>query len=172
MPLSLSFLFTHTPLPWAAILCLLLYRHNLSLLLHPSRERSSIRDWKQVFQYLEIPFEDSSASEESQRSKVLIILKSIHERYPNIKFYTFGLSSIAIFSIISSSAVILTGGPSFINSHYTFLVAAGLQFLSALPSIFLMQRRFGTFPSPPYRFHLKKSRAGSLLKYEDILRTL
>ena len=171
MPFSPLFIFTFTPLPWALILCLVLYRHNLSQLFHPVREMRSIRDWKQMFRYLEISIDGSSNSREFERSNIPSIWKDLSERYPNTKFYISVIASIAILSS-ASSAVILTGSLSFIDPRLTFLLAAGLQSASSLPSIFLMQRHFGSFPSPPFRFHLKKSRSGSLLKYESILRTL
>ena len=164
LPFSPLFLFIHTPLPWSIVLCLVLYRHNLSQLLHPVKERCSIEDWKRVFQYLEIPFGEPSYLE--NEGKVRAVSNNISERYPNIKFYASVFVIIALASTISS-AVILTGSLSFLNPRLSLLLSSGLQFVSAIPSAFAMQRYFGLFPSPPYKFHLKKNRMGSLIKYAD-----
>ena len=145
------------------ILCLVLYRHNLSQLIHPVKERCSIKDWKDVFAYLEISIDQPNSTKKYNRSKVRTILDDISEGYPSIKFYTFAIALTSILSIISSEFA-LRVSLSF-NSHFTYLLFPLVQLVSSVPSIFAMQRFFGSFPTPPYKFHLKKNRTGSLLKY-------
>lgn len=125
-----------------------------------------------MFQYLAIPLDEPSNSpKEDKRSKIYAISKEISERYPNIKSYTLVFAVISIASIFSS-AFTMIGIHSIINSRLALLLSAGLQFVSALPSIYTMQLYLGSIPSPPYRFHLKKNRVGSLLGYLDSLAIL
>lgn len=161
MFLSTSWFFVYTPIPWATILCIIFYRRDLSQLVHPFKERCSIRDWKCVFQDLEIPVKLSSGI-------------GISERYPNIGFYALVVAIVAGSSLLSSLIVVplLMEGAPILNSRFDEIVSAGLQFVSAFPSIFAMQRYFGPFPSAPNKFYLKKRRAGSLLRYEKILTPL
>jgi hypothetical protein len=179
MSLSVSWFFIQTPIPWATILCIILYRHDLSQLVHPFKDRCSIRDWKSVFQDLDIPLEISSSSaKQSGIPRVVVLIlhlqADISERYPNIGFYTLVLAIVAGSSLLSSLVVVhvLMEDASFLNSRFSEIISAGLQFVSAFPSIFAMQRYFGPLPSAPGKFHLKKRRPGSLLRYEETLLSL
>ena len=176
MSLSALWFFIYTPIPWAAILCVILYRHDLSQLLHPFKDRSSIKDWKSVFCDLDIPLTVSSSSaKRSAKARVALLIHRLpadfSERYPNIRFYTLVLAMVITSSLLSSLIVVpvLIGGPSLLDSRFAAITSAGLQFVSAFPSIFAMQRHFGPFPSAPGKFHLKKRRLGSLLRYEETL---
>lgn len=154
MSLSALWLFVYTPIPWGAVLCIILYRHDLSQLAHPFKDRSSVKDWKSVLQDLGINF-----------------TADISDRYPNARFYILIIALVAGSSLLSSAMIlrILAGYASLLNPRFTMMVSAGLQLVSTLPSVFAMQRYFGSFPAAPNKFHLKKRRLGSLLRYKETL---
>lgn len=174
--MSLSTVFIYTPIPYAIILCIILYRHDLSQLVHPLKDRCSIRDWKSVFDDLEIAhkaFPSSSKTEGKNGPESFSIECLRLERHPDIGFYVSVFAIVTIISLLSSLIavpVFLTGGSSSLPySHFILIISAGLQFVAAIPSTFAMPRCFGPFPSPPGKFHLKKRRPGSLLRYEKTL---
>src|SRR5487761_660445 len=176
MFLSTNWFFVHTPIPCVTILCIIVYRHDLSQLVHPFKERCSIRDWKCVFQDLDIPLKVSSSSRKpSGKPRVVVLIHrlgtEISGRYPCIGFYASVLAVVAGSSLLSSLIVVpvLIGDAFFLNSRFSEIISAGLQFVSAFPSIFAAQRYFGPLPSAPNKFHLKKRRPGSLLRYEETL---
>lgn len=171
MPLSPAWIIVYTPIPWTVILCIILYRHDLSQLKHPVKERNSTMVWESVFLDLGIPLGQPVKGDVKEKAGIGHLLhyfsEYIADRYPNAAFY--GLITTIIFcsSIISSFLL----GPSFLDSRFGLLMLVGLQFLSALPAILALQRYFGPFPSPPFRYHLKRRRVGSLLRYEDALKS-
>jgi hypothetical protein len=178
MSVSALSLFVYTPFPWAAILCIILYRHDLSQLFHPFKDRCSIRDMKSVFQNLQIPINGSSTlgRRAGERNRTVLWVKrlrtSILERFPNGRFYAFVLATVAGSSLLSTFIVVhvlFGGASSFIDSRLGGLVSAGFQIFSALPTIFAMQRHFGPFPSAPNKFHLRRRRLGSLARYQETL---
>lgn len=174
MPLSALWLFVYTPIPWGAVLCIILYRHDLSQLAHPFKDRSSVKDWKSVLQDLGINFKPSSSSGKRTGRVVVLIHRlraDISDRYPNARFYILIIALVAGSSLLSSAMIlrILAGYASLLNPRFTMMVSAGLQLVSALPSVFAMQRYFGSFPAAPNKFHLKKRRLGSLLRYKETL---
>ena len=176
MSLSAIAFFIYTPIPYAAILCIILYRHDLSQLVHPLKDRCSIRDWKSVFDDLEIAHKASSSSSKTEGNgtvgfSIERLLLDILERHPDMGFYASMLAIVTCVSLLSSllAVPVLIGGDSFTYSRFILIISAGLQFVSAIPSTFTMQRYFGPFPSPPGKFHLKKRRPGSLLRYEKTL---
>lgn len=164
---------TYTPIPWATILCIILYRHDLSQLVRPFKDRGSIKDWKSVFQDLNIPLKVSSSSGKpgGKPRGFFSIREDISKRYPNIRFYALVVANVTGSSLLSSLIVlpVLIEDAPLISSRLSVIVSGGLQFASAFPSIFAMQRYFGPFPSAPNKFHLKKRRQGSLLRYEETL---
>jgi hypothetical protein len=177
MSISVFSFFVYTPIPWVTILCIILYRHDLLQLLHPFKERCSVRDWKSVLQNLEIPLKfSSSLGTPTEINGTVFLVRRLRatfsERYPNIVFYALVIVIVAGSSLLSSLIVspLLFGGASFLNSRFSGLVSAGLQIVSAIPSIFAMQRYFGPLPSAPNKFHLRKRRLGSLVRYEQTLR--
>jgi hypothetical protein len=176
MSLSVFSFFIFTPIPWATILCIILYRHNLSQIVHPFKDRCSKRDWKSVFDDLDIPHKATSSNgkiDGKGRASFSIddLRTAIFERHSDIGFYASLVAIVTGISLLTSLIVVpvlIMGGPLF-YSRFSLITSAGLQFVSAIPSIFAIQRCFGPFPSPPSKFHLKKRRLGSLLRYEEIL---
>lgn len=170
MSVSIFSFFAYTPIPWAAILCIILYRHDLSQLRHPVKERCSMSDWKSVFKELGIVVKQPANAEDSDRKRGGImslihrLSEDVGEKYPNAKFYCFITAIVACSSLIAS----LTLGV-FLDSRFSTLILMGAQFCCALPLILAMQRYFGSFPSAPYKYHLKRDRSGSLLRYEEVL---
>jgi hypothetical protein len=167
-----SLLFVYTPFPWIAILCIILYRHDLSRLFHPFKDRCSTRDIKLVFQKLELPFKVSSSSRrriEKNRAIFWVakLRTNISERFPSTGLYAFVFVILAGSSLLSTLVVepLLFGEASFLNPRFDGLVSSAFQIVSVLPSIFAMQRYFGPFPSAPKEYHLKKRRLGSLVRY-------
>ena len=174
MSLSAIAFFIYTPIPYATILCIIQYRHDMSQLIHPLKDRCSLRDWKSVFDDIEIDHKASSSSTKTEGIVGFSIGRlrlDILERHPDIGFYASVLAIVTIVSLLSSliAVPVLTGGDSLPYSRFILIISAGLQFLSAIPSTFAMQRYFGPFPSPPGKFHLKKRQPGSLLRYEKTL---
>ena len=175
MSLSAFWLFVYTPILWGAVLCIILYRHNLSQLAHPFKDRSSVKDWKAVLQDLGIHFTPSSSSSGKRTGRVVVLIHrlraDISDRYPNARFYILIIALVAGSSLLSSAMIlrILAGYASLLNPRFTMIVSAALQLVSALPSVFAMQRYFGSFPAAPNKFHLKKRRLGSLLRYKETL---
>ena len=171
MSLSVLLFFVNTPIPWAAILCTMLYRYDLSQLRHPIKEKCSTSDWKSVFRDLGIVVKEranlSSSDRKTGRITSLIhrFSEEVTERYPNTGFYCLTITVVACSSLIASLAFDVI----FPDSRFVLLMLVGLQFLSALPAIPALQRYFGPFPSPPFKYHLKRRRSGSLLRYEDVL---
>lgn len=177
MSVSALSLFVYTPFPWVAVLCIILYRHDLSQLFHPFKDRCSVKDVKSVFQILQIPIKGSSTlGRVGERNRTVVCVKRLRtdilERFPNEGFYALVLATVACSSLLSTLIVVpaLFGGASFFNSRFGGLVSAGFQIVSALPSIFAMQRHFGPFPSAPNKFHLRKRRLGSLVRYQETLK--
>lgn len=170
MSLSAALLFVYTPIPWTVILCIILYRHDLAQLKHPVKERNSTREWKLVFLDLGIPSRQTTNVSIKGKSGMMHLIhcasEYIADRYPNTTFYGLVITIITCSSMISS----LLLAPSFIDSRVGLLMLIGLQFLSAIPLIPGLQRYFGPFPSPPFRYHLKRRRGGSLLRYDDVLK--
>jgi hypothetical protein len=172
----LSFFF-YTPIPWAAILCIILYRHDLSQLMHPVKERNSLRDWKSVFQDLGIAVKQSPASDvnEYNRKKkgggtIMSLIRrtseEITERYPNARLYSL-ITAVVAFSSLTSSLVF---GETFLaDLRFGAVILVAFQFCCALPLIAAMQRYFGPFPSAPHKYFMKQKRVGSLLRYDEVL---
>jgi hypothetical protein len=82
------------------------------------------------------------------------------------------VSIIAGASIVSSLIILpflIEGSTSLFQPRFALLIEAGLQLISALPSVIAMQRYFGDFPPAPNKIQLRKHRLGSLLKYREIL---
>jgi hypothetical protein len=168
-----SIFFTFTPIPWAAILCLVLYRYDLSRLFHPLKDRSSTKDWRRVLDDLGIARDGSLTYGKTDRKRrsyfsIQRFWSGIIERNPDVGFYLSVLVIVTSISLFSSLIIrpVLMGMDPLLYSRFGFMISTGFQFVSALPSVFLMQRFLGPFPSPPFRFHLKKNRLGSLLIYE------
>ena len=67
MSLSVLSFFVNTPIPWAAILCIMLYRYDLSQLRHPIKEKCSTSDWKSVFRDLGIVVKERANLSSSDR---------------------------------------------------------------------------------------------------------
>jgi len=168
MSLSALAFFIYTPIPYAVILCIILYRHDLSQLVHPLKDRCSVRDWKSLFDDLEIARKTSSSSSKKEGNGIRL---DFLERHPNIGFYLSVLAIVTSVSLLSSLVVVpvLLEGDSLPYSRFILIISAGLQFVSATPSTLAMLQYFGPFPSPPGKFHLKKRRPGSLLRYEETL---
>jgi len=171
-----SIFLTNTPVPWTAILCLLLYRHDLSRLLHPLKDRGSTKDWRRVLDDLGIPPEGSLIYRKTDikcRSHFSIqrFWSGLIEVSPDAGLYLSVLVIVASISLFSSLIVrpVLMGMAPLLYARFSSTISVGFQFLSALPTVFLMQRFLGPFPSPPFKFHLKKNRLGSLLIYETAL---
>jgi hypothetical protein len=170
---ALFSLFVYTPFPWIATLCIFLYRHDLSRLFHPFKDRCSIRDFKFVFQNLEIPFKESSSlvrvgGKSRAAVWVMHIRANISERFPSAELYALVLIVVAGSSLLSNliiAPMLFGGESSFLNPKFDGLVSAGFQIVSALPTSFAMQRYFGPFPSAPNKYHLRKRRLGSLVRY-------
>ena len=168
MSLSASWVFLYTPIPWATILLVFLYRHDLSQLFHPIKDRSSVKDWKSMLQYLDIDLETSSLGKPRGKPGRVFLHKlraRISERYPNTRFYILVLAIVASSSLLSS----LIGAALFLNLRFAVLAQVGLQFVSSSPSIFAMKSYFGPFPSGPHKYYLKRKRLGSLLRYGETL---
>jgi hypothetical protein len=172
--MSVSFLsfFVNTPIPWAAILCIILYRHDLSQIMHPVKERNSMRDWILVFRDLGITAKQSSTNDDHsgrKRGRIVSLIRrfseDVTERYPNTRFYCFIIAIVVCSSLIAS----LVFGWVFLDSRFGALILAVAQFSCALPLVFAMQRYFGSSPSAPFKYHLKSRRTGSLLRYGDVL---
>jgi hypothetical protein len=167
MSLSVLSFFVNTPIPWAAILCIMLYRYDLSQLRHPSKERCSTSDWQSVFRDLGIVVTVPGNANDSYGIVAPIhrLSEEVTERYPNTGFYCLTITVVACSSLIASLAFDVI----FPDLRFVLLMLVGLQFLSALPAIPALQRYFGPFPSPPFKYHLKRRRSGSLLRYEEVL---
>ena len=175
MPLSSISLFISTPIPWATILCIVLYRHDLSQLVHPMKDRCSIRDWKSVLDDLDIPPKKSSMppnrGEKAARADFSIFERfraGILEKHPDMGYYAMTLAIVSTVSLLSSFVIVplLVGQSSILFSRFSLIFSAVFQFVSAIPSIFAMERCFGPFPSPSRKYHLQKRRQGSLVRYE------
>jgi hypothetical protein len=176
MSFSFDSLFVYTPIPWVTILCIVLYRHDLSQLVHPFKDRCSIRDWKSVFDVLDISYKTSSTlGKTSGKGRAGFSIgrfqEGILEGHPETRIYASVIIAVTSFSLLSSLIFLptLTGGEPLHYSRFSLLISTVLQFISALPSVFAMRLCFGPFPSPPSKFHLKKYRLGSLLRYEKTL---
>lgn len=173
-----SFFFVYTPFPWVAILCIILYRHDLSQVFHPFKERCSIKDIKSVLQNLEIPLVNSSnfGSLVVKRRAVFCVGRlrtNISERFPSTGLYAVVLVIVASSSLLSTFIVepVLFGRTAsfFLNSRFDGIVLVGFQIVSALPTTIAMQQYFGPFPSTPNKYHLRKRRLGSLVRYQENL---
>ena len=167
-------MFLLTPIPWGIILFVLLYRHDLSRLLHPLNDRCSLKDWEVVLSYLEIQRESERTDARQERSRTTSSKETrynIWERYPNVRFYAFVLAVVTMQSLLSSLVAIpvLFGGASFLDSRFGAPVSMLFQLIAAVPSVFAMERYFGFFASAPHKFHLRRRRMGSLLRYSETL---
>jgi hypothetical protein len=178
MSLSMiSFFFISTPFPWAVILSLILYRHDLSQLVHPLKDRSSMRDWRSVLHDLDISDKTSSQSSDnrgkwrSSSSKIECLQADILEEHRDIRYYTTTIIIVSFASLVSSFVLVpfLIEASSFLLTRFDLIISASLQLASAVPSVFAMELYFGPFPSPPNKYHLRKRRLGSLVRYDRTL---
>ncbi len=120
-----------------------------------------------MFDDLEIAHKASSSSSKTEGNgtvgfSIERLLLDILEKHPDMGFYASALSIVTSVSLLSSllAVPVLIGGDSFPYARFILIISVGLQFVSAIPSTFAMQRYFGPFPSPPGKFHLKKRRPG------------
>jgi hypothetical protein len=166
-----SVFFTYTPIPWTIILLIFLYKNDLSQLLHPVKEKDSIHDWRSALRKLGLYFQadrklGNSKPRPAPSSRFIV---HIRERYPNTMFYS--LMGIVVTSSSLLSSLLLAPMLVKISPGFRFeeLLLVFLQLFSALPCVLVVRRFFGPFPGAPFKFHLKKLRRGSLLKYVSSL---
>jgi hypothetical protein len=172
MSLSMiSFLFISTPFPWAVILCLILYRHDLSQLAHPLKERCSMRDWRSVLVDLDISWKSLGKGGTGCPSKIERLQAAILEEHPDIRYYTTTTVIVSFASLVSSFILVpfVIGANPVLLTRFGLIISASLQLASAVPSVFAMELYFGPFPSPPNKYHLRKRRLGSLVRYDRTL---
>jgi len=173
----ISLFFILAPFPWATILCIILYRYDLSRLFHPSKNGCSKRDWRSVLEDLHFSHKRSAILAEASGKRSMSFtsigecLTEFLEGHEDLPCYITALGIASGASLLSSLVLgpCLAAASPRLVSHLGVVFSAAFQVLAAVPTVFAMERFFGPFPSPPNRYHLQKHRLGSLLRYERTL---
>lgn len=152
------FALSYTPLSWWLIFYFLAYRHELSRLVHPVRERRGLRDWVAVLARLKLM--DAAALAPAQRLKMELGLKAERRRAGRTKALY-----LLSFLVLWLSAVLVSKLAIMPQPLAEAALPALLQLAPAVPLIVATYRRCGAFPFHPIRYHLPSGRKGSLLKY-------
>jgi hypothetical protein len=158
---SLAEIITLTPLVQALFVYIVLYRYDLSRVLHPMYERRGDREWRRVLTGLGLIIQ-ADEKQEKRKEK---------EREVAVPVRAVSLGAVVLISTILIDAVITpvlsASLPVFSRIPILSVVTqALLQFIPAFIALIGMARFWlGPIPVPPYKYALPGKRLGSLVRH-------
>ncbi|MDG7022973.1 MAG: hypothetical protein JRN45_00470 [Nitrososphaerota archaeon] len=161
----LVFVLYYTPLIWWLVVYFFLFRHELSRLLHPIRERRGLKDWVAVLSDLRLIDSASPALQEEGKEKWWRKSRTTHLLLSSLVLW---LSAVLVSNFVDISQTLPGGFPyGLLKALLPSLFLFALQALPAIPLIILTYRYCGPRPVKKEEMQLSKNRKGSLIRYLD-----
>ena len=161
---SLAEIITLTPLVQTLFVYIVLYRYDLSRVLHPMYERRGDREWRRVLTGLGLIIQADAKQEKKRKKERREVVVAVPVRAVSLGAVVL-ISTILIDAVVTP--VLSASLPVFSRIPILSVVTqALLQFIPAFIALIGMARFWlGPIPVPPYKYALPTKRLGSLVRH-------